>query len=234
MIHMVNYSMKTKYEQLQDDKKTFQSMMPLLAKLDAREQKSLIHMLYAESEASQFLNVQCSSKVEEDLAKLSEQENYAVKNRYRHQNKTMNFAEAKKMPIDEKKVKDLLRHQHIFRDRMNKEIGTYQAMQDNPQMQNGILTYLNEAAAGEMKDLINDVGINKDAIPFYNLARMNKVNDNQSHTSDKNFHYLVNAMFTPLDMTDHEDSFVGWHEIGGDLPINRQSWLAPLQEEAHP
>lgn len=38
----------------------------------------------------------------------------------------------------------------------------------------------------------------------------------------------MNAMFTPLDMTDHEDSFVGWHEVGGTLPINRQSWLSPL------
>jgi len=44
----------------------------------------------------------------------------------------------------------------------------------------------------------------------------------------------MNAMFTPLDMTDHEDSFVGWHEVGGTLPINRQSWLSPLQEEKHP
>jgi len=40
----------------------------------------------------------------------------------------MNFAEAKRMPIDEKKVKDLLRNQHIFRDKMNSEIGTYQAL----------------------------------------------------------------------------------------------------------
>lgn len=28
-------------------------------------------------------------------------------------------------------------------------------------------------------------------------------------------HYLMNAMFTPLDMTDHEEAFVGWNEIGG-------------------
>lgn len=47
---------------------------------------------------------------------------------------------------------------------MNKEIGTYQRLQDNPQMENGVLTYLNEAAYGEMKDLVRDVGINTDSI----------------------------------------------------------------------
>ena len=53
---------------------------------------------------------------------------------------------------------------------MNSEIGTYQKLQDNPQMENGVLSYLNEAAYGDMKDLFRDVGINKDNIQFYNLA----------------------------------------------------------------
>lgn len=87
----------------------------------------------------------------------------------------MQYAEAKRMPVDERKVKDMLRNQHIFRDKMNSEIGTYQKIQDNPQLENGVLTYLNEAASGEMKDLINDVGINRDSIPFYNLATMTKM-----------------------------------------------------------
>jgi hypothetical protein len=44
----------------------------------------------------------------------------------------MDYAEKKKMPVDESKVKDLLRNQHIFRDKMNSEVGTYQKYQDNP------------------------------------------------------------------------------------------------------
>lgn len=82
--------------------------------------------------------------------------------------------------------------------------------------------------------MIRDVGINKDAIPFYNIDRMENHKKNLIHDSDERFSYLMNAMFTPLDMTDHEESFVGWHEIGDDLPINRQSWLDDLQEESHP
>jgi len=31
----------------------------------------------------------------------------------------------------------------------------------------------------------------------------------------------MNALFTPVDMTDHEEEFVGWNELHGALPINR-------------
>lgn len=96
----------------------------------------------------------------------------------------MDYMDPKKMPIDEQKVKDLLRNQHIFRDRMNSEVGTYQRLQDNPQMENGVLTYLNEAAYGEMKDLVRDVGINHDSINFYNLKKIRQFKDNHVHASD--------------------------------------------------
>lgn len=235
LIKLMNHNTKTKYEQLQANKEQFKQLMPLLSKLHPHEQKALVHLGTSESWEGKFLDDLCSNRVEEELAKISERENYAVKNRYRHVNKTMMHADPKRMPVDERKVKDLLRNQHIFRDKMNSEIGTYQKLQDNPQTENGILTYLNEAASGEMKDLINDVGINKDSIPFYNLANMTKqVSKNQSYDTDRKFHYLMNAMFTPLDMTDHEDAFVGWNEVGGELPLNRISWLSPLQNEPHP
>ena len=151
-------------------------MMPLLAELNSEEQKALIHMLCSESQDGQILSAKIDNIIETKLAKISEKENYEIKNRYRHQNKTMNFAEKKRMPIDESKVKDLLRHQHIFRNRLNSEVRTYQRLIDNPQMEHGVLTYLSEAAYGDMKDLIRDVGIKKDNIPFYNLASHNAMN----------------------------------------------------------
>lgn len=54
------------------------------------------------------------------------------------------------------------------------------------------------------------------------------------YDSDRQFDKLMNAVFTPLDMTDYEEDFVGWQEFPGALPINRQSWLTPIQEEAWP
>ena len=64
-------------------------------------------------------------RVEEMLAKISEEENFNAKNRYRLQKTTMDYADKKRMPVDESKLKDVLRNQGIFKDRFNKEIGTY-------------------------------------------------------------------------------------------------------------
>jgi len=64
-------------------------------------------------------------RVEEELAKLSEEENYLNKNRYRLQKTTLDYADKKRMAVDEHKLKDVLRNQGIFRDRFNKEVGTY-------------------------------------------------------------------------------------------------------------
>jgi hypothetical protein len=146
----------------------------------------------------------------------------------------MDYAEPKLMPVDERKVKDLLRNQHLFRHKMNEEVGTYQKQLDNPQMENGILTYLNEAAYGDMRALLKDIGMNRDSIRFYNIGDIRKLSENQLHETDDNFKYLMNALFTPVDMTDHEEDFVGWDELPGALPINNISWLSPLQDERMP
>ena len=83
-----------------------------------------------------------------------------------------------------------------------------------------MLSYINECAFGEMKDLIVDVGITPDTIEFMNVQDIQKKREGMMvHTSDHNFNYLMNALFTPLDMTNYEDTFVGWNEVEA-LPIN--------------
>ena len=72
----------------------------------------------------------------------------------------MNFARKEKMPVDKRKVKDILRNQHIVRNRIHEELPTYREFQDNTQFQNGVLTYVNEAAWGDLRELLKDIGIN--------------------------------------------------------------------------
>jgi hypothetical protein len=44
----------------------------------------------------------------------------------------------------------------------------------------------------------------------------------------------MTALFTPLDMTDHETDFVGWNEMPGALPLDRPNWLAAIAPEPMP
>jgi hypothetical protein len=57
---------------------------------------------------------------------------------------------------------------------VDKEIGNYNRQINNPQFENGVLTYLNEATYGEMRDLVKDVGIAPDNIEFVNVGDLAK------------------------------------------------------------
>lgn len=43
-------------------------------------------------------------------------------------------------------------------------------MQEKSQFEHGLLTYLREGAYGELGELVKEVGIKRDTIPFYNLT----------------------------------------------------------------
>lgn len=118
------------------------------------------------------------------MAKISEDERFALKSRYLHQRKKMDFAEKKRMPIHESKVVDLLRNSHIYRNKIVKDIPNFEKELNETQMQNGVLAYVNEAAYGELRDLITDVGIKDETIPFTTLAALNKQKDQNIFESD--------------------------------------------------
>jgi len=42
---------------------------------------------------------------------------------------------------------------------------------------------------------------------------------------DNQMKYFMNALFTPLDMTDYEDDFTGWNEFAGQAPLNNVNWI---------
>lgn len=63
-------------------------------------------------------------------------------------------------------------------------------MQENTQMENGVLTYLNEAAYGELRDLIEDIGINDETIEFTNLKALNKKREQSQFASDIQIRYI--------------------------------------------
>lgn len=169
------------------------------------------------------------------MAKISEEERYNLKNRYRHQWRTMNHADEKRMPINESKVVDLLRNSHLYRSKLVQEVGNFEKEENDTQIEHGILTYLNEAAYGELRDLVTDVGIRDETIDFMNWSTLQKWKEsNNLFESDRQMRVLQNTLFTPIDMTDYEDQFVGFRELAGGLQINNSQLLDDLREETWP
>lgn len=109
-----------------------------------------------------------SERKEKFLAKLSEESNYEIKNRFRFKKNTMNYADKRRMPVDDHKLVDMLRNQAEFRYRVNKEVPVYDPSQLATGFQNALLSYANEVSWGSFRDLLRDVGIRADNLIFYN------------------------------------------------------------------
>lgn len=108
--------------------------MPLVADLDEEETQILLHLVKNKSRrelnndtrrTQELIDNDCQDDLKVKLAKLSEEENFALKNRWMHNKKTMKYADKKKMPIDKSKVVDMLRHQNVFKKKVIDEIETY-------------------------------------------------------------------------------------------------------------
>jgi len=97
-----------------------------------------------------------------------------------------------------------------------------------------VLTYVNEAAWGDLRDLLKDVGINKSTIQFANVADLLKAKDKLLHANDKQFNNLKGSRFTQVDMTDYLYDFPSANEIGGSLPITNLPLLTQTMPEAWP
>lgn len=120
LIRMLNLFSNTKLEQLQEDKQNFRELMPLLRGLSRDEADALIHKLRNSGRRlgdynDSILNEMINRNTEKKLAKISEEENFLAKNRYRLQKTKLDFADKKRMPIDESKLKDVLRNRPSFR-----------------------------------------------------------------------------------------------------------------------
>lgn len=95
--------------------------MPFLRNLTPEEQETLIHKIknsgrsLGDSVTGELLNEMTFQQVEKKLAQISEEENFNAKNRYRLQRTKLDYADKKRMPIDESKLKDVLKNQPTFK-----------------------------------------------------------------------------------------------------------------------
>lgn len=241
LMRELNFHSKTRYERLQEAKAEFREIMPLFRGLSESEAEILIHKLQNRTLPPQdafnadFFEERVTQKLEQKLAKISEDENYLTKNRYRLDKEKMKYADKSRMPIDIRKVKDILRNRPAIIQKLREDIPNYEEHRERTQFQNGLLSYLNENAFGQIRALLDDIGINNQSIPFTNIVDLQKSRDElYTQPSDHQFQFLQKALFTPIDMTDHEDDFVGFDEIGTFLPISRTDELKFITDEPYP
>jgi hypothetical protein len=90
--------------------------MPYLRGLTPAEQETFLHKVrnsnrsLGDSISGDIFDEMTFQTIETKLAKLSEEENFNSKNRYRLQRTKLDYADKKRMPIDESKLKDVLRN----------------------------------------------------------------------------------------------------------------------------
>ena len=179
LVKHLNFETKTKYEHHLWAQDKFSSLMGGISNLNDDEKRAMIHLIKnrhgdcaAGQELSQALMDEAvDNSALEEIAKLSETEHFNVKNRYRHQRQTLDYADKKRMPVDENTVRDMLRNQHIVRWKIENELPTYSSMMNNNQFEYGLLQYLYEGAYGELGDLVKEVGIQRSSIPYYNVEK---------------------------------------------------------------
>jgi hypothetical protein len=177
LIRVLNALSSTSHEKLQESKENFRQLMPLLRGLTPAEQEALIHKIrnsnrsLGDSVTGTLLQDMSSNRLEAKLAKLSEEENFNSKNRYRLQRTKLDYADKKRMPIDDFKLKDVLRNRQTFKNLVVNEIDNYTPEIKNTQFEHGVLT---EATYGDMRDLVRDVGINNDNLEFVNVGDLQK------------------------------------------------------------
>lgn len=93
-VRSVNFLSNTSFEQLQEDKSTYVKSTDVLAHLTPREQRELVHLLSngrgrgGEGQES-FEDIYTHlleevPAIEKRMAEVSEEENFNLKNRYRH------------------------------------------------------------------------------------------------------------------------------------------------------
>lgn len=215
--------------------------MPSLASLDEEETEIFLHLLnnkgrdqsISKQLSLNLIDQACDDGDKSELSRISEEENFALKARYKHDNDTARWMDSKKMPVDEAKVRDLLRYQHHFRAKINEEMNTYGKDVRQEQFEKGLLTYVNEASWGDLKELLQDVGINRHSIKFFNAADIIKANGNTVHDSDKNWKYIEQNRHLQVDMTDYENDFPSINEVG-PVYLQNVNALGSIAQEKWP
>ena len=198
--------------------------MNVLSYMNEDEGRSFIHLL--KSKNKDYLNDIHGGKLEDMLSKIAEEEGYAAKNDYFLRKTKLDYMKKDDYPIEKTKVKDLFKNARAFKERFTTEIGIYDTL---PRMIDYEKRHVQEFirnATGPFLALRNEIGLDMTgrlSTAFLRAKDLKEVKEEwcDDPILDHGFYYRFNTQFLNLNMTDHEDVFVGPGEIkqsGGPIP----------------
>ncbi len=223
-LKMATLLQKTEYEKHTELKKNYRNLMNVLSYMNEDEGRSFVHLL--KSKNNDYLNDIHGGKLEDMLSKLAEEEGYAAKNDYFLRKTKLDYMKKDDYPIEKTKVKDLFKNARAFKERFTTEIGIYDTL---PRMIDYEKRHVQEFirnATGPFLALRNEIGLDMTgrlSTAFLRAKDLKEVKEEwcDDPILDHGFYYRFNTQFLNLNMTDHEDVFVGPGEIkqsGGKIP----------------
>lgn len=163
-----------------------------------------------------------SGNKEIELARRVENELFDQKNRYRLEELKLNYADSKRMAIDSKKLTQVLNHHDQIREKFDTDVGTYNKFK-NTNLENRLASAWAETAYGGMRALRDEIGLKNrhSELPFLKASDVEKIRDEtfSAHPdTEVTLQYLMNALFTPIDMTEYEEVFSGGYYSSSRIP----------------
>jgi len=229
-VKMQNLSTRTNLENHKDKQEIFKKLMPLFAGLSIVEKEDLMHTLENRENKWTYLEDLVTKKMEKKLAGLQEREAYLAKSRYKLDLETMQYADKNRMPVDKKKLKNVLRQRSKVFDSIMSEVPNYEEhrkvgdIRQNTLVISGIL----DRAIGGQKDLFNEVGLKPNQLAYKGPDQIQSEIDGYiEDDKDWNYQNFLNGVFMEMDMTDYQDTKVlnKFYEGGQkDWVIHPASW----------
>lgn len=201
---------ETQLEKHQALKEKYRDLMKILSVLTEKEGKAFVHLL-KNKHRDDYLETLHGGEIESKLAKISEKENYLKKNRYLLEQTKINYRDKSRMSVDKAKIKDIFRHAHEFKDKMNKELGLYDFLQRNVEFEKQLVQpFIKSAKHGSLKKLKEEVGLDdRYATKFLRVKDIKETKESwcEDPILDHSLYYFMSSYFLPLNMTDYEEEF---------------------------
>lgn len=123
----------------------------------------------------------------------------------------------------------MFKHHDQFRQKFREELGTYDDKEEYTEFENKVLGFWHETAFGSWKTLRDEIGLKErhKTLPFMKLADVNSLRESNYNYPDYDATVmnLMTSFFTPIDMTEYEDMFVGPGETSSFQPDRNMAFI---------